>query len=426
MRKFFILIIAVILMLTAACSTREEDSVSSNQDTNEQVEEKDQTEEYIESQFSYYELENAKRPLTELEKELLRKPGEYGGDNYDEMAVQEEIDQLPDELTAEQYLHELVYLLGEDYHKEINTFVNFDTEINVEIARPDETVNTPELKTAHYAILIDASASMHEKIDGKKKWESAAEAVANFAEALPGNATLSVRVYGHKGSSNYEDKELSCSSTENIYNGSYDADLLESSLAEIYPSGFTPIALALESSKGDIPETAEEAVVYVVSDGMETCDGDPAQMAQELVDEDIQTVVNIIGFDVDDEGEQLLTEVADAGNGEFVYVDSDRELKRYMREQYEEIQRAWSDWKDEGKERAYELKEEKKQLAYDTKEQMKEKADREKERLKKAQQYLEDKYEDYDHPSRKVYSLVLNYSNERWGYAVDTGNDLWG
>ena len=86
-------------------------------------------------------------------------------------------------------------------------------------------------------------------------------------------------------------------------------------------------------------------IVYVVSDGIETCNGDPVKAAKDLVSSDIQTVVNIIGFDVDNEGQKLLKNVASAGNGEFTYVQSERDLKRYLRAQYEEIQQAWLDWK---------------------------------------------------------------------------------
>ncbi|SER27783.1 Ca-activated chloride channel family protein [Gracilibacillus ureilyticus] len=429
MKKVLIFLVFGLVLLTA-CSAQQEGGAASNEETNDETEVENEDAEsnkeaFSESEFSYYELEEMARPLTELEQELLRKPGKYSGDNYEEEAVKQEIDKLPDDLTAEQYLNELVYLLAEDYHEEIDTIVNFDTEINVEIARPDETVDSPTMKTAHYAILMDASSSMHQEIDGKKKWESAKEAVTSFAEALPGNATVSIRVYGHEGTSESEDKELSCSSTENIYSGGYDADLFEKSLSKIYPSGYTPIALAIESSEEDIPEEAEEVVVYIVSDGIETCDGNPVQAAEQLVEKGIQTVVNIIGFDVDDEGQQLLKEVADAGNGEFTYVDSDRELKKYMREQYEAIQQAWYDWKQEGKSQSYELKEQKKELAYDTKQQMKDKSSREKERLKAAQQYLEDRFDDYHHPSNQVFGLVVDYSNEIWRYAVDSGNKLY-
>lgn len=87
-----------------------------------------------------------------------------------------------------------------------------------------------------------------------------------------------------------------------------------------------------------------------------------------------------------------MSTVADAGNGEFTFVNSEQELKKYMRTQYEEIQKRWLEWKEAGKKEALRIKEEKKKLAIDTKESMKDKSDREKERLKAAQAYLQEKY----------------------------------
>lgn len=57
---------------------------------------------------------------------------------------------------------------------------------------------------------------------------------------------------------------------------------------------------------------------------------------------------------------------------------------------------------------------------------MKEKSDRQKERLKKAQEYIKNKYYDYNHPIRDTWSLIIDYCGEVWTYAVDTGNGLWG
>nr|WP_249306088.1 VWA domain-containing protein [Lederbergia citrea] len=191
--------------------------------------------------------------------------------------------------------------------------------------------------------------------------EAAKAAVMDFAKQVPENATISMRVYGHKGSGSDADKKLSCSSTENFYNGNFDDQKFQKSLDKVKPAGWTPIGLALDSVKEDIPENTDDVVVYVVSDGIETCGGDPVKAAEDLVASDIETVVNIIGFDVDDnEGQKLLKEVATAGKGEFTYVNSERDMKRYMRAQYEEIQKRWREWKEAGKLQAREMKEEKK------------------------------------------------------------------
>lgn len=417
----------VLALLLAGCSSGEESkSPVTAQEAPEKAEAvKETKEEYVPKDVKYYEIENPGRELSELEKELLRYPGEYSGDLYDEAKVNEALDQLPENLTKDQYMEELIHLLSEDYHKELETLINFDPEVEVNIDHPDESVDIPTIKSSHYAILIDASGSMKAMSGNKTRMDAAKEAVMDFAEQIPENATISMRVYGHKGSGSDADKKLSCSSSENFYSGAFDKNKFQQSLDQIKPAGWTPIGLALETVKEDIPENSDDVVVYVVSDGIETCGGDPVKAAEDLVSADIETVVNIIGFDIDNEGQKLLKEVASAGNGEFTDVSSEQDLKKYMKAQYEEIQKAWREWKEEGKKQAREIKEEKKKLARETKESMKEKSRREKERMKEAQAYLKEKYDDYDHPVNRLFSMVVDYGNAKWSYAVDAGNKAW-
>lgn len=422
--KKLILTIFLISLVLVGCSSKEDNAESAVEVETEQatpeIEEKS-----VAKEVKYYEIQIPPgRELTELEKEFLRHPGIYSGDNYNEDKVKVALDQLPPDLTREEYLEELKFLLLEDYHEELEIFLNFDSTVKVDIERPDESIDMPTLKTAHYAILIDASGSMKEYNGNKTRMDAAKEAVLEFARQIPENATISLRVYGHKGSGTPKDRDLSCSSTESFYNGSFEKGGFQEALKKVEGSGYTPIALALETVKEDIPENADEAVVYVVSDGIETCGGDPVTAAKALVSSNIETVVNIIGFDVDNEGQKLLKEVASAGNGEFTYVGSEQDLKRYMRAQYEEIIEAWREWKEAGKEQARALKEEKKELARSTKESMKEKSKREKERMQKAQQYLKEKYNDYNHPSYKLNTLIIDYCNKKNIYAIDVGNKL--
>ncbi|MCA1055454.1 VWA domain-containing protein [Rossellomorea aquimaris] len=420
------LMIAIAVILLAGCGAGE--SGKKEESSKAAVEKTEKKEEgYQEKKVEYVELDSIDRELTDTEKELLRKPGKFSGDNYDEEKVQAELDKLPKDLTAKQYMEEMIYLLGEDYHEGMETFFTFDSTVDVKIDRPDGKIDNPQLKKTHVAILMDSSGSMNGKVGGKTKMEAAKEAVTDFAKLVPEQSTVSLSVYGHKGSGEDADKKLSCSSTETVYNGSYDDAKFKDALNTFKPAGWTPIANALNSVEKDIPADAQEVVVYVVSDGIETCDGDPVAAAKKLSDSNnnVKTVVNIIGFDVDNEGQALLKDVADAGNGEFKYVDSERELKDYMRKQCEELQKEWYEWKEAGKEQAFALKEEKKKLANETKEEMKEKVTREKDRLKAAQSYLNEKYDDYDHPINDTFSLIIDRNNGMWQYIVDKGNKLW-
>ncbi|UTI44515.1 hypothetical protein NKG37_05715 [Niallia sp. RD1] len=65
----------------------------------------------------------------------------------------------------------------------------------------------------------------------------------------------------------------------------------------------------------------------MVSDGVETCDGDPVTAAKQLQNQSIKAKVNIIGFDVDNEGQKQLKQVADSGGGEYVTVNDPADLE---------------------------------------------------------------------------------------------------
>lgn len=80
----------------------------------------------------------------------------------------------------------------------------------------------------------------------------------------------------------------------------------------------TPLASAIESINDDFKEyTGEENlnVVYIVSDGEETCGGDPVNAAKNLNQSSTHAVVNIIGFDVKNSEQQQLKNTAEAGKG---------------------------------------------------------------------------------------------------------------
>ncbi|MCJ8009965.1 VWA domain-containing protein [Lederbergia wuyishanensis] len=428
MKKFWIGLFFASIFLGGCSSDEKDDNKQvSSKNQIEEVEENEEVaqvtqpvEEYIPKEVNYFDIK-APDQLTDLEKEMLRHPGIFSGEQYDEAKVNEALDQLPDNLTPEQYLEELKYLFAEDYHEELETLLHFDSSVKVNIDRPDESIDTPKLKKAHFAILIDASGSMKAMSGNKTRMEAAKEAVQEFAEQIPEEATISMRVYGHKGSGGEADKKLSCSSTESLYNGTFDNSKFQKSLQKVQPAGWTPIGLVLEKVKEDIPKDADDVVVYVVSDGIETCGGDPVKAAKALATDEIETVVNIIGFDVDNEGQKLLKEVASAGNGEFTYVSSERDLKEYMKVQYEEIKMAWIKWKNEGKLETVKVKQEKEQLAVKTKLSLEQKAVREKQRMESAQNYLKKRFSEIGHPISEVYSMVVEYGSSKYTYAVENG-----
>jgi len=284
---------------------------------------------------------------------MLREgPGKYAGDKYDEEKVKAELDKLPDNLTADEAYNYLVALLAEDYKPELKVLENFDPTIKTNVKEPGG-VNTPkgELpKQVNVEILLDASGSMAGRVSGGVKMDLAKEAIRNFASKLPEGAQVALRVYGHKGSNQQKDKELSCKSTEVVYPlGAYDKSSFQKSLNKFRPTGWTPLAAAIEQAKNDLSgKTGEnvENIIYVVSDGIETCGGDPVKAAKELHESEIQAIVNIIGFDVDNEGQRALKKVAEAGGGKYTTVSTGEDLRKHLEGEYRRLRVEWMDWEN--------------------------------------------------------------------------------
>ncbi len=113
-------------------------------------------------------------------------------------------------------------------------------------------------------------------------------------------------------------------------------------LARFQPTGWTPVAGALraaaEAFRG---KEGEVNRVYLVSDGIETCDGDPVAAARQLHETTgLAVQVNVVGFGVDRDAAQQLRRVAEVAGGTYHDARTGADLEAYFRQQAEEVSRA--------------------------------------------------------------------------------------
>ncbi|QTD56909.1 vWA domain-containing protein [Parasphingorhabdus cellanae] len=184
-------------------------------------------------------------------------------------------------------------------------------------------------------IAIDASGSMAGRVGNQTKMEAAKAAAIDYTSSLSDDVEVGLIAFGHRGNNSESGKEKSCSAVETVYAvGGVDKQRVAAALTEFDATGWTPLGSAIESAgrsfkPSNIPGGQ---VVYVVSDGKETCGGDPISAARKLHRSDVQAVVNIIGFDLAASDREQLKAVATAGGGEFLEVDTPSELKLRLRE----------------------------------------------------------------------------------------------
>jgi len=170
-------------------------------------------------------------------------------------------------------------------------------------------------------LVFDASGSMAVQAQGGKRIDIAKKAVADYINKIDKNVNLSVVAYGHKGNNTQAGKEESCKGIEEIYYmGPVNKGVVTSKVNALYPNGWTPITDSLKKAEDILKRSATNGKKYIVllSDGEETCGGDPVAYAKQLCDEGI--VVDVIGLDVNGIAESQLKNVSINGCGEYYSV----------------------------------------------------------------------------------------------------------
>jgi len=163
-----------------------------------------------------------------------------------------------------------------------------------------------------YLIILDTSSSMLEVVDGEVKIDVAKSVIVDLLGNLPGTAVVGVREFGGCGRS-----ELLAP-----IGPIQDSPLLVSEILALEPAGATPIAYVLDQTQADLTNIADPQLVLLISDGMETCGGDPVQAAKDLLALGYDLRFHIVGFDISrnvSARDQLL-EIAQTTGG--VYYDA--------------------------------------------------------------------------------------------------------
>src|SRR5699024_10393175 len=129
-------------------------------------------------------------------------------------------------------------------------------------------------------------------------------------------------------------------------------------------------------------------MVYIVSDGVETCDGDPVVEAEKLNNSNTDSIVHIIGFDVDDDGQKALKEIVETGEGKYITATSQEEITTFFNEEVEELKKAWLQWRASNVSEYYGTEREKRNRVHELKNEIQTKANNEKEKLDRFVVYM--------------------------------------
>jgi von Willebrand factor type A domain len=175
-----------------------------------------------------------------------------------------------------------------------------------------QTCNTADRSVL---LILDSSGSMNAKLpNGETRIAVAQRAIKGVAGFIPAKAQVSLRLYGAQSPSrdkNCQDTQLAVPFAAAEANGG----AIVSAVDGVKAQGYTPIAVSLQQAASDFPPTAKERVIVLVSDGKETCQGDPLVAAKALAAKGI--TVHTVGFVVDTAARGQLQAIARATGGTY-------------------------------------------------------------------------------------------------------------
>jgi Ca-activated chloride channel family protein len=146
--------------------------------------------------------------------------------------------------------------------------------------------------------VLDASGSMRAEWDGKPRMETAKLRLGELFDSLKvnPNVELALRVYGHQ----FPPKAQNCqdSKLEIPFKARNNAEM-KAKLMSLDPKGVTPIAYSLEQATKDFPEDKSyRNLIIMITDGLESCKGDPCAISLGLQKKGILLKPYIIGLGV--------------------------------------------------------------------------------------------------------------------------------
>jgi len=194
-------------------------------------------------------------------------------------------------------------------------------------AVPARSAATPEpsqdqsAAVVNIELILDASGSMAQDAGGgETRMEAAKRVLKDVIAAIPDKPGINVgfRLYGYKGNNTESGKAVSCQSSDLLVPiKGVDKTTLNAQVDAATATGWTPLATSLQRGAQDFhkPAANEVNAIVMVTDGLETCGGDPCAVATAIHNADVKATVHVVGFGLSDEEKGTIACIAKNGGG---------------------------------------------------------------------------------------------------------------
>ncbi|WP_181183632.1 MULTISPECIES: VWA domain-containing protein [unclassified Mesorhizobium] len=173
-------------------------------------------------------------------------------------------------------------------------------------------------------IILDASGSMWAQIDGKPKLEIARESLRTVLQSVPTDDEIGFMAYGHRTKGSCDDIELI------VPPQAGSASAISAAADSMKFLGKTPLTAAVKQAAEALKYTEDKATVVLITDGLETCGGDPCALGKELKETGVDFKADVVGFGLSaDEGKQIAC-LAENTGGKYIQASDEKALQEAL------------------------------------------------------------------------------------------------
>jgi Ca-activated chloride channel family protein len=159
--------------------------------------------------------------------------------------------------------------------------------------------------------IYDASGSMWGQLEGKSKMEIASGVLSTSLSELPSNQKIGLVAYGHRKKGDCKDVEF----LVDVSGGS--SSEVAKAIKAIKPLGKTPLAYSATQVIDKLRASKEKATIILITDGIESCNGNICDVVTAAKAEGIDFKLHIIGFGLKEGETEQLKCAAKAGDGNY-------------------------------------------------------------------------------------------------------------
>ncbi len=170
-------------------------------------------------------------------------------------------------------------------------------------------------------IVLDHSSSMEETVQSEVKITVAKEVILDLLDDLGAGSKIGLREFAGCGLSSLL-----------VPIQPLDTAAFTTQVTAITTYGATPIDYTLQQVPGDFAAIGGRKLVLLITDGMETCKGDPVRAAEDLLAAGLDLRINVVGFDIAriSKARDQLLEIAQATGGVFLEASNREELRQAL------------------------------------------------------------------------------------------------